>query len=280
MEEMIFLENVSLHFGTSFSLDHISFCVKPGEVFGFLGPSGAGKTTTIKLLTRQLQKEEGTIRVLGKDISSVTRDDYDRIGILSDTNGLYERMSIEENLLFFARIRNISRQDVETILKRMNLSETRKTLIKKCSKGMRQRTVLAAAIIHKPTLLFLDEPTNGLDPANIHEVHMMLQELNKSGTTIFLTTHNMEEADKLCNRIGILNEGRLILTGSPEELKLKFAQDQIQVLTKEKERLTFSKDREGAQKIMEIISSGQCLTIHSQEPNLEEIFLQLTGRGL
>lgn len=109
---------------------------------------------------------------------------------------------------------------------------------------------------------------------------MMLQELNKSGTTIFLTTHNMEEADKLCNRIGILNEGRLILTGSPEELKLKFAQDQIQVLTKDKERLTFSKDREGAQKIMELISSGQCLTIHSQEPNLEEIFLQLTGRGL
>lgn len=109
---------------------------------------------------------------------------------------------------------------------------------------------------------------------------MMLQELNQSGTTVFLTTHNMEEADKLCNRIGILNEGKLIITGSPEELKLAFAKDQIQVLTKAKELLTFSKDREGAEKIMELIASGQCLTIHSQEPNLEEIFLQLTGRGL
>lgn len=278
MKEMLYLEDVCISFGNSFSLAQLSFQVMPGEIFGFLGPSGAGKTTTMKLLTGQLKKQSGTIRILGKDISRIVRADYDKIGILSDTNGLYERMSLEENLIFFARLRDVEIGRVEELLKRMHLYEQRKTLVKKSSKGMRQRVVLAAAIIHKPELLFLDEPTSGLDPATILEVHKMLLELNQEGTTIFLTTHNMDEADKLCGRIGIINQGKLITSGTPQELKLGFARDEIEVLTADRQVITVKKDVEGARKILKLMETGELLTVHSREPNLEEIFIELTGR--
>lgn len=278
MKEMLYLEDVCLSFGDAFSIDHLSFQVMAGEIYGFLGPSGAGKTTTMKLLTGQLRRKSGKIRIFGRDIDQIERADYERIGILSDTNGLYERMSIEENLKFFAAIRGTDKKEVENVLKRVQLYEKRKTLMKKCSKGMRQRALLAQAVLHRPTLLFLDEPTGGLDPATIQEVHKMLLWLNAEGTTIFLTTHNMEEADKLCGRIGILNQGRLVAQGSPEELKLAHAKDTIEVLTKEREKLIFKKGPESAGPIGRLLASDQCLTLHSKEPNLEEVFLQLTGR--
>ena len=278
MKEMLYLEDVCISFGSRFSLDHLSFQVMPGEIFGFLGPSGAGKTTTIKLLTGQLRRQSGTIRILGKDTGGMEREDYDRIGILSDTNGLYERMTIEENLEFFAGIRGVEKKRAEELLKIMHLYDQRRTPVKKCSKGMRQRTVLAAAVIHKPDLLFLDEPTNGLDPATILEVHKMLLALNREGTTIFLTTHNMEEADKLCGRVGILNQGRLVTCGAPQELKLMFARDEMILLTADRQTITVKKDVAGAKRVLELMESGNLLTLHSREPNLEEIFIELTGR--
>lgn len=278
MKEMLYLEDVCLSFGDAFSIDHLGFQVMAGEIYGFLGPSGAGKTTTMKLLTKQLHRKSGKIRIFGKNIDKVEHKEYEQIGILSDTNGLYERMSIEDNLKFFAALRGTDPKVVEQILKMVHLYEKRKTLIKKCSKGMRQRALLAQAVLHRPALLFLDEPTSGLDPATIQEVHKMLLGLNAGGTTIFLTTHNMEEADKLCGRIGILNQGHLIAQGSPEELKLAHAEDAIEVLTKEREKLVFRKGPDSAGEIGRLLETGQCLTIHSKEPNLEEIFLKLTGR--
>jgi len=278
MKEMLYLDEVCLSFNNAFSLDRLTFQVMPGEIFGFLGPSGAGKTTTMKLLTRQLKKKSGIIRILGKDITKVVRDDYERIGILSDTNGLYERLSIEENLNFFARLRYVPKARVAELLKTMHLYDQRKTLIKKCSKGMRQRTILAGAVLHNPELLFLDEPTSGLDPATILEVHKMLLALNREGTTIFLTTHNMEEADKLCGRIGILNQGKLVATGTTQELKLKYAKDEIEILDMDKKVVKIRKDLDGARQIHKMIESGSLLTIHSREPNLEEVFIELTGR--
>jgi ABC-2 type transport system ATP-binding protein len=277
-KEMLFLKDVCLHFGSSFSLDHLTFQVEAGEIFGFLGPSGAGKTTTMKLLTKQLKKESGTIRIFGRDIGEITRDDYDRIGILSDTNGLYERMTIEDNLYFFGQLRGVPAGRVRELLDQMHLTEKRKTPVKKCSKGMRQRTVLAAAVLHKPELLFLDEPTSGLDPATVLEVHTMLRELNRHGTTIFLTTHNMEEADKLCGRIGILNQGKIVAGGEPGELKLRYAKNEVELLLEDNRCLRVKKDAEGAEVVREKMAAGQLLTIHSKEPNLEEIFIELTGR--
>ena len=277
-EEMLALEDVCISFNNSFSLDRLSFQVMSGEIFGFLGPSGAGKTTTMKLLTGQLKKKSGTIRILGKDISEMVRNDYDSIGILSDTNGLYERLTIEENLNFFAKLRNVDKARAEELLKRMHLYDTRKTIIKKCSKGMRQRTVLASAILHRPKILFLDEPTSGLDPATILEVHKMLLELNAEGTTIFLTTHNMEEADKLCERVGILNQGKIVTCGKPQDLKIQYSKNEIEILTKNHEKQFVNKDIHGAKKIMELMEADELVTIHSKEPNLEEIFIELTGR--
>lgn len=279
MKEIIGLENVSLHFGETFSLNDLTFHVMPGEIFGFLGPSGAGKTTTIKLLTKQLLKEKGNINILGKNIEDVLPEDYDNIGILSDTSALYERLSIEENMKFFAKLRNIPYQRCQEVLKRVGLYDRRKTLIKKCSKGMKQRAVLAVSIMHQPKLLFLDEPTNGLDPASRQDIHRLLREMNREGTTIFLTTHDMEEADKLCGRIGIIDQGCLVAQGVPEALKVKYARNMIKIVMTDGKWVEVKKDRDGAEKIRDIIAEGRCVTIHSQEPDMEELFLLLTGRA-
>lgn len=278
MTNLIELQNVCLRLDEDFAIQDLSFEVKEGEIFGFLGPSGAGKTTTIKLLTKQLKKQAGEIILMGESVEQTKRSKYDEIGILSDTSNLYDRMTIEENLRFFAALKNVSSDKVEEILKRVGLLEEKKRPFKKCSKGMKQRAILASAVLHQPRLLFLDEPTSGLDPATSQEIHKLLESLNQQGTTIFLTTHNMEEADKLCQRVGILNKGKLIACGRPRDLKLEFAKDEVEILTTDREVLRVKKDEAGAALIAETISQGKCLTIHSKEPNLEEIFLQLTGR--
>lgn len=272
------MEGVSLSFGSKRVLDGLSFSVARGECFGFLGPSGAGKTTTIKLLTRQLVKDAGRIVLFGRPIENASDADYERIGILSDTSALYERMSIEDNLRLYAKIRGRGEGDIPRLLERMNLSADRKTLVKNCSKGMRQRAALLAALIHSPELLFLDEPTSGLDPAARAEVHRMLAELKSAGTTVFLTTHDMAEADAVCDRIAILDAGRIVAEGEPESLKLRFARNRVVVTTRTRGVVETAKDASAADALRELFAAGEVLSIHSDEPNLEEVFLELTGR--
>ena len=178
MSPLLSMDDVSLSFKAKRVLNHLTFEVERGECFGFLGPSGAGKTTTIKLLTRQLVKDSGRIMLFGRAIEHAASSDYERIGILSDTSALYERMTIDENLRFYAKIRGVTGNNIPALLERMNLDADKKTLVKNCSKGMRQRAALLAALVHGPELLFLDEPTSGLDPAARAEVHKMLRELN------------------------------------------------------------------------------------------------------
>ena len=272
------MEGVCLSFGAKRVLDGLTFSVSRGECFGFLGPSGAGKTTTIKLLTRQLKKDSGRINLFGRPIENASDADYERIGILSDTSALYERMSIEGNLKLYAKIRGKGAGDIDRLLERMNLGQDRKTLVKNCSKGMRQRAALLAALIHSPELLFLDEPTSGLDPAARAEVHRMLAELKDAGTTIFLTTHDMAEADSVCDRLAILDEGRIVASDEPESLKLRFARNRVVVVTRSRGTLEVTKDAASADEIRELFASDEVLSIHSDEPNLEEVFLELTGR--
>ena len=272
------MEGVSLSFGDKRVLDGLTFSVARGECFGFLGPSGAGKTTTIKLLTRQLKKDAGRIVLFGRPIENASDADYERIGILSDTSALYERMSIEDNLRLYAKIRGRGEGDIGRLLERMNLSDDRKTLVKNCSKGMRQRAALLAALIHSPELLFLDEPTSGLDPAARAEVHRMLAELRSAGTTVFLTTHDMAEADSVCDRIAILDEGRIVAEGEPQSLKLRYARNRVVVVTRTRGVVETAKDASAADGLRELFAAGEVLSIHSDEPNLEEVFLELTGR--
>ena len=282
MSAILSMEGVCLSFGRDAGakrvLDHLSFAVGRGETFGFLGPSGAGKTTTIKILTRQLTADAGDIRLFGRPLAHATSADYDRIGILSDTSALYERMSIEANLRFYARIRGVDEARVPALLERMNLTDDRTRLIKKCSKGMRQRAALMAALIHSPELLFLDEPTSGLDPAARAEVHKMLGELRAGGTTIFLTTHDMAEAQALCDRVGILDEGHLVACDAPEALQLRFARDRVVVRTRTRGTVACGKGPRDADVLAELMRADEVLSIHSDEPNLEDVFLELTGR--
>ena len=272
------MEGVCLSFKSKRVLDNLTFSVARGETFGFLGPSGAGKTTTIKLLTRQLVKDAGRIMLLGRPIENASDADYERIGILSDTSALYERMSIEDNLRFYARVRGKGAGDIDRLLERMGLIEDRKTLVKNCSKGMRQRAALLAALIHSPELLFLDEPTSGLDPAARAEVHKMLAELKESGTTVFLTTHDMAEAETVCERIAILNDGTIVACDAPDSLKLRFARNRLTIRTHTRGTVMTTKDAAAASQVHDLLAAGECLSIHSDEPNLEEVFLELTGR--
>lgn len=272
------MEGVCLSFKSKRVLDNLTFSVARGETFGFLGPSGAGKTTTIKLLTRQLVKDAGRIMLLGRPIENASDADYERIGILSDTSALYERMSIEDNLRFYARVRGKGAGDIDRLLERMGLIEDRKTLVKNCSKGMRQRAALLAALIHSPELLFLDEPTSGLDPAARAEVHKMLAELKESGTTVFLTTHDMAEAETVCERIAILNDGKIVACDAPESLKLRFARNRLTIRTHTRGTVVTTKDAAAASQVHDLLAASECLSIHSDEPNLEEVFLELTGR--
>lgn len=278
MNTLLAMDDISLSFKAKRVLNHLSFEVERGECFGFLGPSGAGKTTTIKLLTRQLVKDSGRIMLFGRAIEHATNSDYERIGILSDTSALYERMTIEENLRFYAKVRGVTGNNIPTLLERMNLSKDKKTLVKNCSKGMRQRAALLAAIVHGPELLFLDEPTSGLDPAARAEVHKMLREMNRAGTTVLLTTHDMAEAETLCHRVGILNEGHLMACDEPENLKLRFARNEVVVRLRDGRAVRTTKDAAGAATVQEALLTGECLSVHSVEPNLEEVFLEVAGR--
>lgn len=281
MDNVIVMKNITKNFKDKKALRGLSFEIKPGEIFGFLGPSGAGKTTTIKMLTSQLLPSSGEGKVLNEDIYSLNRNIFKHIGVLTDTSGIYERLSVYENLQLFAKIYDIDEKYIDEVLEKVSLLKDKKTKAKKLSKGMKQRLLLARAVLNKPSLLFLDEPTSSLDPGTSNEIHKLLKELNKSGTTIFLTTHNMEEADKLCHRVAFLNEGTIVEMNDPIKLKQKYAEDCIEVRLKGiDDLLTIKNDETGGEKINGWMQSGQLLSIHSKEPNLEEIFLKLTGREL
>ncbi|MEG0593205.1 MAG: ABC transporter ATP-binding protein, partial [Coprobacillus sp.] len=201
---IIQVENLTKSFSNHKALDDCTFSIERGEIFGFLGPSGAGKTTTIKLLSGQLHKDEGNIMVLNDNpFSHQTKQ---KIGIMSDTSGLYEKMSVYDNLALFADIYGVDHSHVDRVLKEVDLVEHKSKLVSKLSRGQKQRVVFARTIIHSPEILFLDEPTANLDPATAQEVRDIIKHLNNNGTTVFLTTHNMEEADELCHRIAFLNQ--------------------------------------------------------------------------
>ena len=281
-ECIIKVKNLKKDFGGKVALKDLSFSIKKDEIFGFLGPSGAGKTTTIKILTGQLKPSCGEAEVFNRSVLSFNKDIFKHIGILTDNSGLYERLSVYDNLELFSKLYEVNKARIFEVLEQVNLKADVKTVVKKLSKGMKQRVILARAILSKPDLLFLDEPTAALDPSNCHQIHNVLRELNKNGTTIFLTTHNMEEADKLCHRVAFLNEGTISALDTPENLKIKYAEDSIEVLLnmEERKKVIIPKNLEGAERIKEWMSKGQLISIHSKEPTLEQIFLKLTGREL
>lgn len=280
-QEMITLSHISKKYQTEPALRDISFRVGKGEILGFLGPSGAGKTTTIKILTGQLRQTSGDAYILGRNTKEIDSTIYEQIGIVTDNSGIYENMTVYDNLKYFARILNVNQGRIEELLKRAGLWEHRKKQVGKLSKGQRQRLVLMRSVLHQPKILFLDEPTSGLDPSTAQEIHRLLKEQRDKGMAIFLTTHNMEEAAKLCDRVALLNDGNIVEIGSPREICLKYnTKKHYRILLKNQEEFVLEHSGENIKKIAAYMSDGELEIIHSCEPTLEDVFLAVTGREL
>lgn len=272
---MIKVERVTKRFGDNIALNQISFSINEGEIFGFLGPSGSGKTTMINILTGQLQANSGKTELLGKDSQKLLPSDFEELGLVGDISGYYEKLSLYNNLLLFARLYGVSKSRIEEILKQVGLYDSKDTPAEKLSTGMRQRMLLARALINYPKVLFLDEPTSGLDPTTSKKIHKLLQELKERGTTIFLTTHDMNEATLLCDNLALLNKGDLIEQGSPSEIIQKYN-------TEKKVAVTYSDSTKKVVRFEDLQQEDykKMMTIHSCEPTLEDIFIKLTGEKL
>jgi ABC-2 type transport system ATP-binding protein len=207
------------------AVDGITFAVEAGKLFGFLGPNGAGKTTTIKVLTGQLRPTSGTAQVAGCDVVEERQQLMPRIGVVFEYQNLYERLSARDNLVFTARLYGAPKGQVDHVLSQVGLADRARDRIKKYSKGMKQRLLIARALLHEPEVLFLDEPTRGLDPNVAREIRAVVADLARQGVTVFLTTHYMEEADQQCDRVAIIDRGAIVALDTPAQLKAVHGED-------------------------------------------------------
>ena len=223
MTDIIHASDLTKVFGKSIAVDHISFDVFKGEIFGFLGPNGAGKTTTTRMLTGVIPLDAGSATVLGHDIRSEPVQAKQRFGVVPETSNAYTDLTAWQNLMLMGELYGLLRARAEQrssdLLEMVGLLERKDQKVQAYSKGMKQRLILAMALIHEPELLFLDEPTSGLDVQSTQMILTLLRDLNRQGTTIFLTTHNMEEANRLCHRVGIIRAGKIVAIDAPEKLK-------------------------------------------------------------
>lgn len=275
-QQVIKADNLGKSFGSFKAISSLTFEVNKGEILGFLGPSGSGKTTTINILTGQLTPDQGQSSILGKSSTNLNEEDLTNIGLITENSGYYEKLSLYDNLLFFAKLYDVPQGDLDDLMKRVGLYDRRKTLAEKLSTGMKQRMLLVRAIINKPQVLFLDEPTSGLDPSTSQSIHELIKELQAEGTTIFLTTHDMHEATILCDKIVLLNKGQIVEAGTPSVLIQKYNTDKRVKITYQsgkEDYLSFSE-------LGQVSQTDDILTIHSCEPTLEDVFIQLTGGKL
>lgn len=258
------------------ALAGIDFSIQEGEIFGFLGPSGSGKTTTINILTGQLKADAGTARILASSVDNLTVEVLEKIGIVSDTSGFYEKMSLYNNLKAYAMIFGVDMKKVDELLQKVGLYDSRNKVAEKLSTGMKQRMLLVRALINQPKLLFLDEPTSGLDPSTSRTIHDLLLELKAQGTTIFLTTHDMQEATLLCDRLALLHKGKLVEVGSPHEIIQKYNTDKKVRL----EYVDLTTKTVAFEELQSGLDLSTVISIHSCEPTLEDVFITLTGGTL
>lgn len=275
-QQVIKADNLGKSFGSFKAISSLTFEVNKGEILGFLGPSGSGKTTTINILTGQLTPDQGQSSILAKSSTNLNEEDLANIGLITENSGYYEKLSLYDNLLFFAKLYDVPQGDLDDLMKRVGLYDRRKTLAEKLSTGMKQRMLLVRAIINKPQVLFLDEPTSGLDPSTSQSIHELIKELQVERTTIFLTTHDMHEATILCDKIVLLNKGQIVEAGTPSDLIQKYNTDKRVKITYQsgkEDYLSFSE-------LGQVSQTDDILTIHSCEPTLEDVFIQLTGGKL
>ncbi len=305
MEEAIAAWNLTKEYDGLLAVDHVSFEVNRGEVFGFLGPNGAGKTSTIRMLVGLTEPSEGSASVAGYDIRKEIVEVKRRVGVVPETSNLYDELTAGENLLFASQLYNVPRGErpdrIKELLESFHLTDRRDTKFGKLSRGLKRRVVSAAALVHRPEIVFMDEPTTGLDVVSARSLRKYIQELQKEGTTVFLTTHYIEEADQLADRIALIVKGNIVTVDTPERIKDKVKGTPIveAVLSREPNRLLVEKLGElgsinwDEQRIS--ITTGNVMAaleslihlakqeglevqdIQTQRPSLEDAFVELTG---
>jgi len=283
-EYAIQAEDLTYRYGDNTAVDHINFEVRKQEILGFLGPNGAGKSTTVRMLTGQRRPMDGRVTVLGLDVARNPKQVQAQIGICFELTNLYEEMSGADNLKLFARLFGVRDFNPEDLLKRVGLNGRGGDAVESYSKGMKQRLMVARALVNRPQILFLDEPTTGLDPNSSVKIREIILEERARGATVFLTTHDMMEADKLCDRVAFIDDGKIVALDSPHNLKQQYgkrmlkAEIEVDGSLKEREIVL---DQAGTAKEMEqLFSREKVVTVHTEEATLEDIFVNITGRRL
>ena len=310
MNNAIEVEDLTKYYGDLLAVDHIAFHVEKGEVFGFLGPNGAGKTTTQRMLTTLLEPTEGRIVIEGHDLA---RDAYPakrRMGLVPEESNVYTELTAWGNLMFTARLYRVPRGErddrARELLEAFGLWEKRHVKVEDFSKGMRRRLSIAMAIIHRPALLFLDEPTPGLDAQSARAIRRLVREMNAAGTTVFLTTHQIEEANQLCDRVAIINHGKIAAIDTPEQLKAAFRQVQSVEVALESDGQAHGDALRALPGVTESVKMGDKWRLYTEQPaallprvvdyvrehdlelvtlctlgpSLEDVFLKITGQEI
>ncbi|MEA2007804.1 MAG: ATP-binding cassette domain-containing protein [Chloroflexota bacterium] len=308
MTNAIEVTDLTKYYGKFLAVDHINFTVGKGEIFGFLGPNGAGKTTTQRMLTSLLTPTQGEVLVCGHDLAREAYPAKRQIGLVPEESNVYTELTAWDNLMFTGRLYRMSKAErstrAEELLKTFGLWERKDVKAEDFSKGMRRRLSIAMAIIHKPTLLFLDEPTPGLDAQSARAIQAIIRQLSADGTTVFLTTHQIEEANQLCDRVAIISHGKIAAIDTPEKLKQTFQQVQsveiafAQSANGLEEKLTALPEVSTVLKvgdkwrlytdsppallplIMKFAEKENLsiVSINTLAPSLEDVFLQITGQ--
>lgn len=290
-------------YGNLIAVNDISFAVKKGEIFAFLGPNGAGKTTTVEMIESIRQPTDGSIKLLGRDVKTQFNDVKEQIGIVPQEFHSFERLTVRETLHYFSKLYK-KRADIDDIIKQLDLEEQKKQLYRNLSGGLKQRVGVAIALVNDPDVIFLDEPTTGLDPKARREVWGVIAGLKKKGKTVFLTTHYMEEAEHLADHIAVIHKGKIIAEGSLDELLQRFGKKNVMRIRKCKDSTEAADMLRGQgydevseengdllvkiphkERVMEILSAlnHACVdyeNIDIRRSNLEEVFLNLTGAKL
>ena len=270
------------------AVDGIDFAVRPGEVFGFLGPNGAGKTTTIRMLTGLTRPTSGSARIIGFDLASEVTQIKKRIGVVPEASNLYDELSALDNLVFSMQLYGVPRRErrprAEALLERFRLGEKRDAPFAKLSRGMKRALTVAAALAHRPPLIFLDEPTTGLDVMSARSLRQMIAGLRDEGVTIFLTTHYLEEADRLCDRIAVIVRGRIVALDTVEALKAGADQTTIVEVVLadskgglEKKRIESDDVEATVRHALADAGGHRLVAVNTLRPSLEDVFVRLTG---
>ncbi len=266
------------------AINGVSFKIKKGEIFGFLGPNGAGKSTTQKIIIGLLRGYSGNVEILGKNLSYWKTELYNKIGVGFELPNHYQKLTALENLELFSTFYKVKTTSPLELLEMVELEKDANHRVATFSKGMRSKLNFARSLLNNPEVLFLDEPTTGLDPVSSRLIKDIILKKKKEGTTIFLTTHNMRDADELCDRVGFIVDGKLSLIESPKQLKLSHGKKIVKVEYLSDDQLLSEefdlKNLASNSDFLQLLKSGSIKTMHTAEATLDEIFIKVTGRKL